>query len=168
MRTLLRTSLAILLFAAATEAYGTTLYKLTDATGAVTYTDAVPKGFRGSVKRLDIDTSDTSEKVAIITPGSRAGQVQATVPDYAEIIRRPSSIDDSEARVSAARQRLEAARYALADAQENSTAEDWIYFGPNNPVGMRRAPRPEYQARLENLERNVRIAEDELRIAERG
>jgi hypothetical protein len=33
---------------------------------------------------------------------------------------------------------------------------------------MRRAPRPEYQARLESLERNVRIAEDELRMAERG
>jgi hypothetical protein len=33
---------------------------------------------------------------------------------------------------------------------------------------MKRMPRPEYQARLENLERNVQIAEDQLRHAERG
>lgn len=165
MRTLLKTSLALLLIAAATEAYGTTLYKLTDATGAVTYADAVPKGYRGTVKRLDIDTS---AKVAVITPSERAGEVQATVPDYAEIIRRPSPVDENEARIAAARERLEAARQALAAAQDNSTADDWIYFGPNNPAGMRRAPRPEYQARLENLERNLQIAEDELRMAERG
>jgi hypothetical protein len=165
MRTLIKTSLALLLIAAATEAYGTTLYKLTDATGAVTYTDAVPKGFSGTVKRLDLDTS---AKVAVITPSARAGEVEATVPDYAEIIRRPSPVDDDEVRIAAARERLEAARQALADARENSSASDWIYFGPNNPVGMRRAPRPEYQARLESLERNVRIAEDELRMAERG
>ena len=165
MRILIKTSLALLLIAAATEAYGTTLYKLTDATGAVTYTDAVPKGFRGTVKRLDLDTS---AKVAVITPSARGGEVQATVPDYAEIIRRPSPADDDEARIAAARERLESARQALADAQENSTANDWIYFGPNNPAGMRRAPRPEYQARLENLERNVQIAEDQLREAERG
>lgn len=164
MRTLIKTSLALLLIAAATEAYGTTLYKLTDATGAVTYTDAVPKGFRGSVERLDLDTS---AKVAVITPGSR-GEVEATVPDYAEIIRRPTPVDDDEARIAAARERLEAARQALADAQENSPATDWIYFGPNNPAGMLRAPRPEYRERLENLERDVQIAEEELRMAERG
>lgn len=43
MRTLIKTSLALLLIAAATEAYGTTLYKLTDATGAVTYTTPCPR-----------------------------------------------------------------------------------------------------------------------------
>lgn len=168
MRILLKTSLALLLIAAATEAYGTTLYKLTDASGAVTYADAVPMGFRGNVKRLDIDTSDTSEKVAVITPSSRAGEVQATVPDYAEIIRRRPPVDENEARVAEARARLEAARLALTDARENSLATDWIYVGRNNPGGVRRFPRPEYQARLESLERDVQVAEDELRIAERG
>jgi hypothetical protein len=165
MRTLIRTSLALLLIAAATEAYGTTLYKLTDPSGEVTYTDAVPKGFRGTVKRLDMDTS---AKVAVITPSARAGEVEATVPDYAEIIRRRPPVDENEVRIAEARARLEAARRALTDAQENSPATDWIYFGPNNPAGMRRAPRPEYQARLESLERNVQIAEEQLRMAERG
>lgn len=164
MRILLKTSLALLLVAAATEVYGATLYKLTDASGEVTYSDAVPKGFRGTVKRLDIDTS---EKVAVLTPGPR-GQVQASPPpDYAEIIRRRAPVDD-EARIIQARERLEAARQALAAAQESSTPDDWIYVGPNNPLGMRRAPRPEYQARLDNLERNVQIAEEQLRTAERG
>jgi hypothetical protein len=163
MRILIKTILALLLIAAATEAYGTTLYKLTDPSGEVTYSDAVPKGFRGTVKRLDIDTS---EKVVVLTPGPRAGQVQAT-PDYAEIIRRRPPVDD-ESRIIEARQRLEAARQALAAAQESSTPDDWIYVGPRNPLGMKRVPRPEYQARLENLERNVQIAEEQLRTAERG
>lgn len=165
MRILLRTSLALLLLiAAATEAYGTTLYKLTDATGQVTYADAVPKGFRGTVKRLDIDTSD---KVAVLSPGPR-GQVQATVPDYPEIIRRRAPVDDNAARVAQARERLEAARAALAAAQESSSPDDWIYLGPRNPLGMKRAPRPEYEARLSRLEREVRLAEEALAAAERG
>lgn len=164
MRILLRTSLALLLIAAATEAYGATLYKLTDASGEVTYTDAVPKGFRGTVKRLDIDTS---AKVAALTPGARPGEVQATLPDYAEIIRRRPPADD-ESRVIQARERLEAARQALAAAQESSTPDDWIHVAPRNGLGARRVPRPEYLARLENLERNVQVAEEQLRQAERG
>lgn len=163
MRILLKTSLALLLIAAATEVYGTTLYKLTSPSGEITYTDAVPKGFRGTVKRLDIDTS---ERVAVLTPGAQ-GQVRATVPDYAEIVRRRPPVDD-EARIVQARERLEAARRALAAAQESSAPEDWIHVGPRNPLGMKRVPRPEYQARLENLERNVQIAEEQLRRAERG
>lgn len=164
MRILLKTSLALLLIAAATEVYGTTLYKLTSPSGEITYTDAVPRGFRGTVKRLDIDTS---ERVAVLTPGAQ-GQVQATAPDYAEIIRRRAPVDENEVRVAAARERLEAARQALAAAQESSTPDDWIYVGPGNPLGMKRVPRPEYQVRLENLERNVQIAEEQLRTAERG
>jgi hypothetical protein len=62
---------------------------------------------------------------------------------------------------------VDAARSALADAQEGSSAEDWIYFGPNNPVGMRRAPRPEYAQRLQRLEGDVVAAENELRDLER-
>lgn len=164
MRILLKTSLALLLIAAATEVYGATLYKLTSPSGEITYSDAVPKGFRGTVKRLDIDTR---ERVAVLAPGAQ-GQVQATVPDYAEILRRRPPADESEARIAEARERLEAARRALADAQENSTAEDWINFGRFNKSGMRRAPRPEYQARLESLERDVQVAEEQLRRAERG
>ena len=55
----------------------------------------------------------------------------------------------------------------VADAQANSTAEDWYYFGPNNPVGMRRAPRPEYSERLQRLEGDLLVAEDELARLER-
>lgn len=164
MRILLKTSLALLLIAAATEVYGAILYKLTSPSGEVIYTDTVPRGFRGTVKRLEIDTS---ERVAVLTPGARR-QVQANAPDFAGIISRRPPVDEEEIRIAQARQRLESARQALAAAQENSTADDWIYFGPNNPAGMRRAPRPEYQARLENLERDVQIAEEELRAAERG
>ena len=51
-----------------------------------------------------------------------------------------------------ARARLDAARAALEDAQNNSTAQDWVYLGSGNPVGMRRMPRPEYAERLQRLE----------------
>jgi hypothetical protein len=164
MRILLKTSLALLLFVAATEAWGGTLYKLTDPDGRVTYTDAVPRGFPGAVKRIDIDTGDN---VVTLHDGARADARVLPVPDYAEIIRRRPPAPD-EARIDAARDRLEAARRALADAQESASPDDWIYFGPGNPLGMRRAPRPEYQERLERLEREVLIAEERLSQAERG
>lgn len=160
MRMLVKASLTLLLFTVASEAWGTTLYKLTEPSGRITYADSVPRGFPGAVQRLDIDTS---EHVVTLPEASR-GEVQVR-PDYAEIIRRRPPPPD-EARILGARERLEAARRALADAQENSTAGDWIYFGPRNPLGMRRAPRPEYQARLEQLERDVQVAEERLRLAE--
>ena len=46
------------------------LYKLTDTTGQVTYVDVLPRGFAGTVQRLDIDTSANpmaAPKVPVIT-----------------------------------------------------------------------------------------------------
>jgi hypothetical protein len=60
-----------------------------------------------------------------------------------------------------------AARSPPADALANSPPEDWYYFGPNTPVGMRRAPRPEYTERLARLEGDLLEAEAELARLER-
>lgn len=155
----LKTVLALVLALIATDAWAAVAYKLTDPNGRVTYVDVPPRTFDGTVQRLDIDTD---EHVVSLPPAPRVETPSERV------IRRAAPVDPAEERLRAARARLAAARAALDEAQNNSTAEDWIYFGPRNPVGMRRAPRPEYQARLERLEDGVRRAEAQLREAERG
>jgi hypothetical protein len=148
MRVLLAAALA--LFAAETSA--TVLYKLVDPAGNITFSDSVPQGFRGSVNRLDIQTGPN-----LITPSAEAAPVARAPVDYDWLVRRQDT--SGEERLRAAAQRVEEARQALADAQNNSLAEDWIYLGPANPLGLRRMPRPEYQARLDQLASNVVVAE---------
>ena len=140
------------LFAA--DAGATVLYKLVDPAGNTTFSDSVPQGFRGSVTRLDIDTGPN-----LITPSpSSAAPARAPV-DYDWLLRRADTSGEERLRIAA--RRIEEARAELAEAQNNSLAEDWIYLGPANPLGMRRMPRPEYQARLDRLASNVVIAEAE-------
>lgn len=159
----LKTVLGVLLALIATDAWAVVLYKLTDRAGNVTYADAVPKGFDGQVKPLTIDPG---QHVAPSPPATRPPS------EYERMLRTPPAaivaVDAREQRIRAARAKFEEARRALDDAQNNSSAEDWIYLGPNNPVGMRRMPRPEYQARLETLSNNLARAQEELRAAERG
>lgn len=164
--TALKALVALILALVATDAWAVVLYKLTDPQGRVTYTDSVPKGFRGDVKRLEIAPAERSVNLATAPLAREAAPPAQT--DYERIIRARPEANGADERIRAARARLEAAQAALKHAQENSTAEDWIYFGPNNPLGMRRAPRPEYQARLEQLENELRHAEEQLSIAERG
>lgn len=75
---------------------------------------------------------------------------------------------DNEAQIEAARLRARAARKAFEDARDNSTPDDWVYVGPDNPLGMRRFRKPEYEARLAELERQATLAERELAELERG
>jgi hypothetical protein len=145
----------------ASDAGATVLYKLVDPAGQVTYTDAIPRGWAGPVTRLDVDTT-VNNVASDQIPEVLAASPSPTVPLPA---RRAGAT--AEERMRFARARVDAARLALADAQANSTAEDWYYFGPNNPVGMRRAPRPEYSERLQRLEGDLLVAEDELARLER-
>jgi hypothetical protein len=144
------TALAAALGSAAAGA--TVLYKLTDPLGRVTYADVVPRGFEGAITRIDVDTTTTS------VPAARIPEILAQSPADTEVVirRAAPSYDD---RVRAAQVRADMARAALLDAQNNSVAEDWIYLGSNNPLGMRRMPRPEYEARLAALEQEVIAAE---------
>ena len=150
----MRTLVAALFVLLAADAGAAILYKLVDPSGGITFSDSVPRGFQGDVTRLDIDTGTN-----LITP-TPSGSPAARAPiAYEPVVPRPASSDEDRLRVAA--QRIEDARLALAEAQNNSLAEDWIYLGPNNPLGMRRMPRPEYQARLERLASNVVVAESE-------
>ena len=158
-----RIALSIVLALAAADACGAVLYKLTDTRGRVTYVDALPKDFAGTVQRMDIDTGE--HVIALQAPAVRSLRSQA---ENEAIIRRLPAPDPSEERIRVARLKAAAARSALESAQNNSSPDDWIYFGPGNPVGMRRAPRPEYEARLQQLERDMQAADEEVRRAERG
>jgi hypothetical protein len=145
-------ALATLLAGGAVDASAVTLYKLIDRDGRITYLDRPPASFDGRVVPLDIDTSASVVALPDLPP---------TVPSEVQV--PPPVAIDRDAQVAAARRDLEAALKALEDAQNNSRAEDWIYFGQTH----RRAPRPEYQARLQALADRVRIAQANLDQAER-
>ena len=150
----MRTLLAVLLVCGAADAGAAILYKLVDPYGAITFSDSVPRGFMGNVTRMDIDTGTN-----LITP-TPSGDPVVRAPIQYEVVRRPIVSDEERLRTAA--QRIEDARIALANAQNNSTAEDWFYYGSTNPMtGARRGPRPEYQARLDQLAANVVVAEAE-------
>ena len=155
--------LALALAFAAADASAAVLYKLTDPRGRVTYVDTLPRDFAGDVQRMDIDTGEH-----VITLQEPAVRSLRSLAENEAIIRSRPAAEPSEERVRVARIKAAAARAALDSAQNNSSPEDWIYFGPGNPAGMRRAPRPEYEARLQQLEREVQAAEEEVRRAERG
>lgn len=146
---------------ASVDAGAAVLYKLTDRAGRVTYVDQLPRAFDGTVTRLDIDADARSVAPAEI-PRILS---QAPAPGYLET--RRSALAAAEERVRLARSRVDAARAALEDAQNNSTPDDWIYFQRVNPTAPRRAPRPEYAERLQRLEDGLLAAEEDLARAER-
>ena len=139
------------------------LYKLVDKNGKVTYSDTVPKDFKGRVIPLHIDPNLNSSESSP-APG-QDGEVRGERPAERAIRKGPAN-DDSP--IEAARRKAQAARKAFEDARDNSTPADWIYVNPDrNPVGVRRFPKPEYEARLVELERIAVLAEQELDKLER-
>ena len=147
---------------AGATAQAAVLYKLTDRLGHVTYSDSVPRGFDGAVARLEIDPSRTS------VPSEQLPEllVPAAAPPPTTSIALARANADEE-RVRAARGRVDAARLALEDARNNSTAEDWQYFVRKHPSGGKRVPTPEYAERLTRLETDIQVAEADLRTLER-
>ena len=98
--------------------------------------------------------------VSTVGPFDRWGEPAVRAPaQYDTLVRRP--VVPSEERLRMAARRAEEARQALADAQNNSLAEDWIYYPRNPTTGASRMPSPEYAARLERLANNVVVAEAE-------
>ena len=150
----MRTLLAVLILLAAADAGAAVLYKLVDPLGRVTFSDSVPRGFDGTVTRMDIETGPN-----LITPSPSSEAIARAPIEYDTLVRRPGISAEERLRDSA--RRLEDARIALANAQNNSNAEDWIYYPRNPATGARRMPTAEYAARLEQLANNVVVAEAE-------
>jgi hypothetical protein len=133
------------------------LYKSIDAQGRVTYSDQPPGPAAARVVPLEIDTS------ALPTTSLWRDSIaqSAGAPNIEELIRR-RPVQPNEAAVRGAQARLDRARAALDSAQNNSLAEDWIYYGNGH-----RGPRPEYAARLEALDSELKAAEQQLADEER-
>ena len=139
--------------AVATAAGAQTLYKLIDKNGKVTYSETAPKDFPGQVIRIDIDPNRNTATL----PKPKEGELSAPA--------RSAAGPNAAPNIQAAREKLEAAKKALADAQQNP-AEGEVTFLGNKGGGVRPVPSDTYQKRLEVLEQQVKSAEAELARAE--
>ena len=136
-----------------------TLYKLIDKNGKVTYSESPPKEFDGKVIRMDIDPKANTATL----PKPSATPREETPSE--KILRRPTPPTGGADKAQAARDKLEAAKKALKDAQDNPGEGDVQRVG-NKGGFTRPVPTDEYQKRLEALQEGVRKAEEELRVAE--
>jgi hypothetical protein len=134
------------------------IYKLVDKQGRVTYSsEPAPSGFEGGVTRLEIDVN--------------ANVGSSNLPAEAKPPRAPRTAallgPSRDQLLVDARGRAEEARRAYEELRDNASADNYIYFGPGNPVGMRRMPKPEYVERLAVLERAMQAADAEVGRLER-
>ena len=139
--------------AASSDALAQTLYKLIDKNGKTTYSESPPKDFDGKVIRLDIDPKANT---ATMPKGSQLREEGAAA--------KSASADDA---VRTARQRVDSAKKALADARDNPGENDVARMGIKGG-GTRPIPTEDYQRRLEKLEKDVKDAEEDLQKAQRG
>lgn len=134
-------------------AFGQTLYKLVDKNGKVTYSESPPRNFDGKVIRMDIDPNANT---ATMPKGSALREEGAAAKN--------ATADDA---VRSARQKVENAKKALADARDNPGEGDVARIG-NKGGGTRAQPSEDYQRRLEKLEKDVKDAQEDLQKAQRG
>ena len=154
--------LVALVVALALPASAQTLYKLIDKNGKVTYSETAPKFFDGQVIRIDIDPNAntmTMPKAPVEKAGERGGE-----PPRA---RTQKTGDGKKAPLDpeGAKERLEEAKNALAEARDNPREGEISFMGKAGG-GSRPVLSEAYLQRLERLELAVKNAEEELRRAE--
>ncbi|HXN15740.1 MAG TPA: DUF4124 domain-containing protein [Usitatibacter sp.] len=136
-----------------------TIYKLIDKSGKVTYVEKPPSAFDGQVIRIDIDpNANTATSPKASAPPSKAAR---------ELDTWHKREMQSEARLQQAKDKLDSAKKALADARDNPGEGD-IQRRGNVGGGTRPVFSDSYQQRLQSLEQAVTQAEEELRRIERG
>ena len=154
------------LVAGATLAGAQTLYKLIDKNGKVTYSETAPKDFPGQVIRIDVDPNRNTATLPKLKEAETQPSREATGKDVRTRGSPPSDAPSESGEAgSSAKEKLEAAKKALADAQQNPGEGDLTWIG-NKGGGARPIPSEGYAARLEALERQVKAAEEEVRRAE--
>lgn len=188
-RTRLRALLFALAAAVAAPAGAQALYKLIDRQGRVTYSDAEPKNFDGTVIRLERDTA--ANVLPPAKPGeSGPGERGAPTPGIAESRRKARA--ELAGKLEAARAGAEAARKAKAEGAEPLPDElqtiQHRYPPPQRGESMPRAncfieknshgvpvmhcptrvPNEAYYERQKKLEEDLAKAEEELALAERA
>jgi hypothetical protein len=141
-----------------------TLYKLIDKNGKVTYSETAPQSFDGQVIRIDIDPNAntmTMPKAPVAKDGARGGE-----PPKARVQKSSDGkTTKAELDPELAKERLEAARSALAEARDNPREGEVTFIGKVGG-GSRPVLSEDYVQRLERLEAAVKAAEEELKRAE--
>ena len=117
-------ALATLQFAGA-SALAQVLYKWIDADGKVQYSDQPPKGYNGPVTRIepDVAATPTPAPPPAKEPATPAAAPAKAPPAQDMAGKRRAVRTALEARLVAARDKLDAARRALADAPSPGTDE---------------------------------------------
>jgi uncharacterized protein DUF4124 len=162
-------TVAAALLATATGVAAQTLYKLIDKDGKVTYSEKPPKDFDGKVVPLDIDPNRNT--ATLPKPAAAPAKTETGGPGKAGERKAPAKREegqkgvDSDDRVQQAKDRLEAARKALEDAQNNPGPDDVLRVGKVGG-GTRPVFSEPYANKLSQLEAKVKSAEEDLKRAE--
>ena len=147
---------ALLAASMALPAVAQTFYKLIDKNGKVTYSESPPKDFDGKVIRVDVDPKANTATLP------KAPPAQSTPPPG---VRAAAKATVAANRSDAARDKLAAAQRALQDAIDNPREDEVTRVGTKSGF-TRPVPTEDYQKRLDALREDVRLAEEELRVAE--
>lgn len=176
---------AAFLLAAMAPAAAHVLYKWTDASGKVYYSDKLPpKGFNGRVEKIETDLPATPADRVPLDPGI-APRVAAPAGDVAA--KRRATREALGARVDAARAKVEAAKKALDDGSDIAVEDRRTFIqrvdgNPAQALSLRSncrvakdaasgkdvavcaasIPNEAYKERVEKLQEALRTAEGEL------
>ena len=183
-----RALLAALLAMALVPAAAQTLYKWVDAAGKVYYSDRPPpKGFEGRVEKIEADVPATPAMPAEAVPAlPRAAPHEVPAPGGDMAAKRRALREQLWARVDVARQKVEAARKALASGSDIAVEDRRTFIQrvdgpPEQALAMRSncrvvkdaggkdvaqcaasIPNDAYRERVEKLEEALHVAEDQL------
>jgi hypothetical protein len=181
-------------FLIASPAGAQALYKWTDASGKVFYSDRPPpKEFKGAVERIEREpplAPPVTPSAPVIPPIVVQGEKPAPVPSPDIAKQRRATRERLQAQVDAARVRVEAAKKALDEGRDPQVEDRRVIQqtidgttpasitlrnnckSGNDPNGKAVTVCPttvlndEYFARLEKLEEALKQAEDDLDVAQ--
>lgn len=187
----MRIALAVLALAAA-AVQAQPLYKWTDANGRVHYGDRPPKGFKGTVERVDVEPPQPPvPPLAAPTPAAPAPKPPPAAPAKGETMmeiaaRRRATRERLQAAIDAAEERLAEAEAALkageAPAEDERQVVQQVAGAPGTLPASARSncrkatdargktvtmcpalvPNTQYYDRIAGLEEGVKAAQREL------
>ncbi|MFZ3322113.1 MAG: hypothetical protein WA190_07045 [Usitatibacter sp.] len=135
-----------------------TVYKLIDKNGKITYSEEKPKNFDGQVIPMNIDPNANTATMP------KATFDRNTVDGTQRVQKAKPNTGPS---LGDAKDRLEKAKAALQNAKDNPTAEERMMVGKVGG-GVRYVESEDYQKKIQQLEQDVKDAEDNLARAEKG
>lgn len=137
-----------------------TVYKLIDKNGKITYSEEKPKNFDGQVIPMNIDPNANTATLP------RATSDRNTV-DGTQRVQKDQAKPNAGQQLEQAKDRLEKAKAALQNAKDNPGPDDNLMVGKVGG-GVRYIPSEDYQKKMQQLEQDVKDAEDNLARVEKG